>query len=112
MWVRLEVRTARLPPVSTPRPPIETLDLWAPVGTEGLPPELLAAFEAADWPRVRELTPLASRNLYGRLTSQLRARYPLGVDPLLTHHRGWSAILAGDWDDLERCLAANPVDPV
>jgi DNA-binding CsgD family transcriptional regulator len=98
--------------MSAPRPAIETLDLWAPVGTEGLPQELVAAFEAADWPRVRELTPLASRSLYGRQTSQLRARYPLGVDPVLTQHRGWSAFLAGDWDDLERCLAANPVDPV
>jgi DNA-binding CsgD family transcriptional regulator len=98
--------------VTAPKPTIATLDLWAPVGTNGLPAELLAAFDAADWPRVRELTPLASRNLYGRQTSQLRARYPLGVDPVLTQHRGWSAILAGDWDDLERCLAANPLDAV
>jgi DNA-binding CsgD family transcriptional regulator len=111
MWVRVEVRNARLPAVSAPKPPIETLDLWAPVGTEGLPPELLAAIAAADWPRVRELTPLASRGLYGRQTSQLRARYPLGVDPVLTQHRGWSAFFVGDWDDLERCLAANPLDP-
>ena len=92
--------------------PAGSIDLWARVGTDGLPQELLEAFAANEWLRVRELIPLASRGVYGRQTSQFRERLPLGVDPVLTQHRGWSAVLGGDWDDLERCLASSPVDPV
>jgi len=90
----------------------EGVDLWALVGTAGLPTDLLEAFERQDWPRVRELAGTASRGVYGRQTDQLRARFPLGVDPILDQHRAWAAFASGNWDDLERCLAANPVDPI
>jgi DNA-binding CsgD family transcriptional regulator len=100
------------PRMKTPVPAAGSIDLWARVGTDGMPQDLLDAYAAADWPRVRDLIPLASRGVYGRQTSQFRERLPLGVDAVLTQHRGWSAILAGDWDDLERCLASGPVDPV
>jgi DNA-binding CsgD family transcriptional regulator len=76
-----------------------------------MPQDLLDAFARADWPRVKDLVGSASVGVYGRQAAQLRARLPLGVDPRLDEHRSWSALIAGNWDELERCLAANPVDP-
>lgn len=84
--------------------------LWTPISTDGLPPELISSFESRDWARVRELVGVATRGVYGRQILQLRARLPLGVDPVLSQHRGWSAVSSGDWDDLERCLASELVD--
>jgi len=85
-------------------------DLWAPVGVAGVPPELVEAIDRADWPRVKELIGLAGLGLFGRQSTQLRARLPLGVDPILAHYRGWSAFMSGNLDDLEQCIAAHPVD--
>src|SRR5438445_9690820 len=85
-------------------------DLWAPVGVAGVPPELVEAIDRADWPRVKELIGLAGLGLYGRQSAQLRGRLPLGVDPVLAHYRGWSALMNGNWDDLEQCINAHPVD--
>jgi DNA-binding CsgD family transcriptional regulator len=84
--------------------------LWARISTDGLPPELLDAFERQDWPGVRGLVGTATRGVYGRQVLQLRKRFPLGVDPILSQHRGWASLSDGDWDDLERCLAAELVD--
>ena len=84
--------------------------LWEPISTDGLPPDLLDAFERKDWPRVRDLVGTATRGVFGRQVLQLRKRFPLGVDPVLAQHRGWSSFSDGDWDDLERCLAVELVD--
>ena len=105
-------RTSQTSRVRATEQPAGSIDLWARVGSDGLPQELRDAFAANDWPRVRELIPLASRGVYGRQTSQFREQLPLGVDPVLTQHRGWSAVLSGDWDDVERCLGSDPVDPL
>jgi DNA-binding NarL/FixJ family response regulator len=89
------------------------IDFWAPVGTDGMPQQLLDAFAARDWAAVKTLvTSAAPRGVFGRQASQLRSRLPLGVDPALTQLRGWDAFLQGDWDDLQRCLDAGPLDPV
>ena len=84
--------------------------LWAPIPPDGLPVELVDAFERTDWPRLRELMGMATRSAYGRQILQLRKRVPHGVDPVLSQHRGWAALSDGDWDDLERCLRGELVD--
>ena len=84
--------------------------LWDLTSTEGLPPELLDAVDREDWRRVRELVGTATRGVYGRQALQLRKRLPLGVDPVLSQHRGWASLSEGDWDDVERCLASELVD--
>jgi DNA-binding CsgD family transcriptional regulator len=84
--------------------------LWEPISTDGLPPELVDAFERKDWPRVRDLVGTATRGVYGRQVLQFRKRFPLGIDPILSQHRGWASFSDGDWDDLERCLAVELVD--
>ena len=89
------------------------LDLWAPVGTDGMPAELLEAFAVSDWPAVKALvTKAAPRGIFGRQASQFRSRLPLGIDPALTQLRGWDAFFQGDWDDLQACINAGPVDSV
>lgn len=85
--------------------------LWAPVPAAGLPAELREAFERNDWPRLRDLVGTASRAAYGRQVLQFRKRLPLGIDPVLSQHRGWAAVSEGDWDDLERVSAVALVDP-
>ena len=87
-------------------------DLWLPVPEDGLPADLLEARNAGDWTSVRERVGTAARGVYGRQAIRFRATVPLGVDPILAQHRGWSALSFGDWDDLERVLAAAPADPV
>src|SRR5438105_1957484 len=89
-------------------PPAEAL--WEPIPSTGLPRDLLDAFEREDWVRVRELVSTATRGVFGRQTLQLRKRLPLGVDPVLSQHRGWASLSDGDWDDLDRCLASELVD--
>lgn len=84
--------------------------LWAPLTTDGLPPDLVDAFQRKDWVRLRHLAATAARGSYGRQVLQLRKRIPLGIDPVLTQHRGWAAFSDGDWDDLELCLASELVD--
>src|SRR5438094_640862 len=78
--------------MSAPARPAETatgLDLWAPVGTDGMPAELLEAFAVSDWPAVKALvTKAAPRGIFGRQASQFRSRLPLGIDPALTQALG------------------------
>ena len=84
--------------------------LWEPISTDGLPPDLIDAFERKDWTAVRDLVGTATRGVFGRQVLQFRKRFPLGVEPVLAQHRGWAAFSDGDWDDLERCLGAPLVD--
>jgi len=88
-----------------PRALPELPDFWAPVGFEGLPPALVAAFEAADWPRVRrELSTLMdgaiTDGVYGRKLLQLVLQLPPRTDRVFDRYRAAAMLDHGDWDGL------------
>jgi DNA-binding CsgD family transcriptional regulator len=97
-------------------PPIEELDLWAPVSRDSLPDELASAMERRDWPRVRTqlgtiMDGITSDGAYGRALLQLALELPIGVDPVFDSYRAAASIDHGDWDNLRACLASAPIDP-
>ena len=88
------------------------VDLWERVPVTGLPADFAAALAAQDRERLRAMLTSGQMpaGVYGRQIVQLRAELPLD-DPIFAQHRGWSALSYGDWDDLQRCIDAGPVDP-
>ncbi len=88
------------------------VDLWERVPVEGLPADFAAALAAHDRERLKAMLTSGQipAGVYGRQIVQLRAGLPLD-DPIFAQHRGWSALSYGDWDDLQRCIDAGPVDP-
>ena len=88
------------------------VDLWERVPVEGLPADFAAALAAHDRERLKGMLTSGQipAGVYGRQIVQLRAGLPLD-DPIFAQHRGWSALSYGDWDDLQRCIDAGPVDP-
>src|SRR3989475_6713349 len=88
------------------------VDLWERVPVGGLPADFAEALATLDHDRLKELLTSGQMpaGVYGRQIVQLRAELPLD-DPIFAQHRGWSALSYGDWDDLQRCIDAGPVDP-
>jgi DNA-binding CsgD family transcriptional regulator len=91
-------------------------DLWAPVGSAHLPPELVSAFRGGDWPlvRVRLQTVMdgaITDGPYGRELLQLVLQLPLGFDPVFERYRAKAMLDHGEWDALRNSLAADPLEP-
>ena len=90
-------------------------DLWAPVGSEHLPPELVSAFRGGDWPQVRVrlqtvMDGAITDGPYGRELLQLALQLPLGLDPVFERYRASAMLDHGDWDALRNSLAAQPLE--
>src|SRR2546422_6504307 len=95
----------------------DDFDPWAPDVYSDLPKELVSAFETKDWPRVRDqlrtvMDGVTTDGPYGRQLIQLVRHLPLRVDPLFDRYRAITAIDYGDWDDLQACLLARPLERV
>lgn len=91
-------------------------DLWAPVGFDHLPRELVAAFHSADWPQVRVrlqtvMDAMVTDGPYGRELFQLVLRLPIGLDPVFERYRASAMVDHGEWDALRNSLAARPLEP-
>jgi DNA-binding CsgD family transcriptional regulator len=91
-------------------------DLWAPVGFEHLPPELVSAFRGGDWPQVRVrlqtvMDGAITDGPHGRELLQLVLQLPLGFDPVFERYRASAMVDHGDWDALRSSLAAQPLEP-
>ncbi|MDP9280841.1 MAG: LuxR C-terminal-related transcriptional regulator [Chloroflexota bacterium] len=91
-------------------------DLWAPVGSEHLPLELVSAFHGGDWPQVRiRLQTIMDGAItdgpYGRELLQLVLQLPLGFDPVFERYRASAMLDHGEWDALRNSLAAQPLEP-
>ena len=88
------------------------VDLWERVPVEGLPADFAHALSTLDRDRLKALLTSGQipAGVYGRQIVQLRGDLPLD-DPIFAQHRGWSALSYGDWDDLQRCIDAGPIDP-
>jgi DNA-binding CsgD family transcriptional regulator len=91
-------------------------DLWASVGFEHLPGELVSAFHDGDWPEVRVrlqtvMDGAITDGPYGRELLQLVLRLPLGFDPVFERYRARAMLDHGEWDALRNSLAAQPLEP-
>ena len=91
-------------------------DLWAPVGSEHLPPDLVSAFRAGDWPQVRirlqtVMDGAITDGPHGRELLQLVLQLPLGFDPVFERYRASAMVDHGEWDALRDSLAAQPLEP-
>lgn len=91
-------------------------DLWAPVGFEHLPRELVAAFHGGDWPQVRVrlqtvMDAMVTDGPYGRELFQLVLQLPIGFDPVFERYRASAMVDHGEWDALRSSLAALPMEP-
>jgi DNA-binding CsgD family transcriptional regulator len=91
------------------------VDLWAPVGVDQLPVELVNAVTGQDWPSVRDqlatvMDAVSTDGIYGRQLLQLVMRLPLGVYPVFDRYRASIAIDHGDWDGLQKCLERGLVE--
>jgi len=91
-------------------------DLWAPVGFEHLPRELVSAFHGGDWPQVRVrlqtvMDAMVTDGPYGRELFQLVLQLPLGFDPVFERYRASAMVDHGEWDALRNSLAAHPLEP-
>ena len=91
-------------------------DLWAPVGFEHLPHELVSAFRNGDWPEVRirlqtVMDAMVTDGPYGRELFQLVLRLPIGLDPVFERYRASAMVDHGEWDALRSSLAALPLEP-
>lgn len=89
-------------------------DLWAPVGFDHLPQELVTAFRASDWPQVRVrlqtvMDAMITDGPYGRELFQLVLRLPIGFDPVFERYRASAMVDHGEWDALRDSLAAQPL---
>lgn len=90
-------------------------DLWAPVGFDHLPRELVSAFRAADWPQVRVrlqtvMDAMITDGPYGRELFQLVLQLPIGLDPVFERYRASAMVDHGEWDALRSSLAAQPLE--
>jgi DNA-binding CsgD family transcriptional regulator len=91
-------------------------DLWAPVGFEHLPGELVSAFRGGDWPQVRlrlqtVMDAMITDGPYGRELFQLVLQLPIGLDPVFERYRASAMVDHGEWDALRNSLAARPLEP-
>lgn len=91
-------------------------DVWAPTGTEGLSPQLVAAFRASDWMAVsRELARVmdgaVTDGAYGRQLLQLVLGLPPG-DAVFNRYRAAAMLDHGDWDGLRAELPAQTIEPL
>src|SRR5687768_74381 len=91
-------------------------DLWAPVGFEHLPYELVSAFSSGDWPQVRirlqtVMDAMVTDGPYGRELFQLVLQLPIGFDPIFERYRASAMVDHGEWDALRTSLAAHPLEP-
>src|SRR5258706_4808958 len=91
-------------------------DLWAPVGSEHLPRELVTAFHGGDWRQVRVrlqtvMDGAITDGPYGRELLKLVLKLPLGFDPVLERYRASAMLDHGEWDALRNSLAAQPLEP-
>jgi hypothetical protein len=89
--------------------------LWAPVGVDQLPVELVNAVTGEDWPQVRDqlatvMDAVSTDGVYGRQLLQVVMRLPLGVYPVFDRYRATIAIDHGDWDGLQKCLERGLVE--
>jgi len=83
----------------------ELPDIWASVGLDGLPSDLVHAFEQRDWKLVRrELSTLMdgaiTDGVYGRKLLQLVLQLPAKTDPVFDRYRAAAMLDHGDWDGL------------
>ena len=90
-------------------------DLWAPVGFEHLPRELVSAFRGGDWPQVRMrlqtvMDAMVTDGPYGRELFQLVLQLPIGFDPVFERYRASAMVDHGEWDALRNSLAARPLE--
>ena len=102
-------------PTSSQELPAEP-DLWAPVGFEHLPSDLVSAFRGADWPEVRVrlqtvMDAMITDGPYGRELFQLVLQLPIGFDPVFERYRASAMVDHGEWDALRNSLAARPLEP-
>ena len=93
------------------------IDLWAAVGTAHLPKGIRDAFDREDWPALKEelrpvMDAVTTDGVYGRELLQLVRKLPIGIEPIFDRYRAMASIDFGDWDSVERCLAAAPNDPI
>ena len=105
---------AGMPTASQERP--ADPDLWAPVGFEHLPRELVSAFRGGDWPQVRVrlqtvMDGMITDGPYGRELFQLVLQLPIGLDPVFERYRASAMVDHGEWDALRNSLAARPLEP-
>jgi DNA-binding CsgD family transcriptional regulator len=89
-------------------------DLWAPVGFEHLPRELVSAFQGGDWPQVRlrlqtVMDGMITDGPHGRELLQLVLQLPIGFDPVFERYRASAMVDHGEWDALRNSLAAQPL---
>jgi len=103
-------------PTSSQELPAEP-DLWAPVGSDHLPPELVSAFHSGDWPEVRVrlqtvMDGMITDGPYGRELFQLVLHLPIGFDPVFERYRASAMVDHGEWDALRNSLAAQPLAPL
>jgi DNA-binding CsgD family transcriptional regulator len=99
----------------TPLPP--DFDPWTPVSYDDLPSDLVVAFQKRDWAALLHqlrsvMDGVTTDGQYGRQLIQLVRQLPLGVDPLFDRYRAVTAIDYGDWDDLQNCLALQPIEAI
>jgi DNA-binding CsgD family transcriptional regulator len=92
-------------------------DLWAAVGFEHLPRELVSAFHGGDWPQVRVrlqtvMDGMITDGPYGRELFQLVLQLPIGFDPVFERYRASAMVDHGEWDALRNSLAAQPLAPM
>jgi len=93
-------------------PPV---DLWAPVSLEALPSALLDAAARSDWEEVRAwlrtvMDAVTTDGAYGRALLQFVMTTDLPTDHVLDRYRASICLDYGDWDGLQRHLAANPIE--
>jgi DNA-binding CsgD family transcriptional regulator len=92
------------------------IDLWADVAPASLPASLVEAFDRQDWPQLKTelrtvMDGLITDGPYGRELLGLIRRLPVGMDPVFDRYRAMVSVDFGDWDGLNRCLEATPIDP-
>jgi DNA-binding CsgD family transcriptional regulator len=95
--------------------PSTAVDLWAPVGVDQLPLDLVDAVADQNWHRVRDqlatvMDAVTTDGVYGRQLLQLVMRLPLGIYPVFDRYKAAIAIDHGDWDGLQRCLELGLVE--
>ena len=92
-----------------------SVDLWAPVSFDGLPPALLEAAARTDWEAVRAelhtvMDAVTTDGAYGRALLQFVMTTDLPTDHVLDRYRASICIDYGDWDGLQRHMAADPIE--
>ena len=91
-------------------------DVWAPVGNQDLPPGLVDASAAGDWPDVRRhlstvMDGAITDGAYGRELLQFVLGLPAGIDPVFDRYRAAAMVDHGDWDGLRGCVDQLTIEP-